>query len=112
MRTPTPGSKPQWQFLLTTGGVYINADAWNVYEEEVTVEVPVEKIQTQRSIFSRSPSARQETEVGKVLMWRWRGRYGGCPGEMDGREVVLEIKDVPESVGWVRDGEDEEDGKR
>ena len=43
-------------------------------------------------------------------MWRWRGRYGGCPGEMDGREVVLEIKDVPESAEWMRDGEDE--GKR
>lgn len=110
-RTPIPGSKPQWQFLLTTAGVYINADAWNIYEEEVTVEVPVGKIQTQRSIFSRSPSIRG-TEVEKVLMWRWRGRYGGCPGEMDGREVVLEIKDVPESVEWVRDGGVGEDRKR
>ena len=111
MRTPTTGSKPQWQFLLTTAGVYINADAWNIYDEEVTVEVPVEKIQTQKSIFSRFFSIRRRTEVEKVLMWRWKGRYGGCPGEMDGREVVLEIKDVPGSVEWARDGEESEESE-
>ena len=95
MRSPTPGNRPQWQFLLRTEGVYINADAWNIYEEEVGIDIPVEKIKREQSRFF---PIRRRAEVERVLMWRWKGRYGGCPGEMDGREVVLEAKDVPEAL--------------
>lgn len=80
------------------------------------MEVPVErKRKPIKSLLSRllvDEEHSDKPEVEKVLMWRWKGRYGGCPGEVDGRGVVLEVTGEEEVGDWVRDdaGDDVVDG--
>lgn len=86
------GTKPQWQFLLTIAGVRISADAQEVLEEEIfvdhPVEVPVTEVESQKSSSSISGSFTEVKNV-KVKMWRWKGTFGGCPGESKRGQVVL-----------------------
>ena len=86
------GTKPQWQFLLTIAGVNISADALEILEEEIFVDHAIElPITWDESQKTSPPASGPATEVMnmRVKMWRWKGTFGGCPGEGKRSQVVL-----------------------
>ena len=96
MDAPTGGNgtKPQWQLLLTTAGVSINADAREIFEEEVFVDHAVAAHMTgggsQKTFSSVSGSVTGVKNI-RAEMWRWKGKFGGCPGE--GERILVQPDD-------------------
>ena len=94
MDAPTGGNgtKPQWQFLLTTAGVSINADAREIVEEEVFVDhavaVPMAGVVGSQETFPSVTGPVTEVKNIRAEMWRWKGRFGGCPGE--GERILVQ----------------------